>query len=288
MQINTHDYEHYRSLGFEGFIKLSDVERLSNLIPNVAGIFIIFDFDGSGEFLEIGTGAIFKGRNPNKSIDKLKELWINDTTVLLIDKASQRFKNQGLRKKIIRLIRFGRGFPTGNFYNGRSLTQRSNFLNLTVAWLPLNRDEVKNKYKELLTSFIFKHLTTPFATSELRQIKVKYQERITFLDGKSYDHSFYYRVDILPSIVDDEYGIFNIDKDGYMLPINWNGELPENVLRKRNRTKNQLPLIKKINGRDVLIKPLDIDRWMKEPNLCDYRESNNPTLLNCENELDWG
>ncbi|MBL0233809.1 MAG: hypothetical protein IPQ08_09100 [Chitinophagaceae bacterium] len=151
---NTLVIERYQSQGFEGFIKLSEFEKDANKIPNGPGLFMIIDFDGTGEFLETGGGAFFKGRNPNKPVNELKELWVNDSQVLLIEKASFRFKNQGLRKKISRLIKFCKGQPTGPFYNGRSLAQRSNFNNLTVAWLCLESSLVKEQYNNALIDFI--------------------------------------------------------------------------------------------------------------------------------------
>jgi hypothetical protein len=74
--------------GFLGFVKLEQLFVNGSLIPDIKGVYMILSINNKPtEFLDIGTGGHFKGKNPNISLPELRHIWVEETLVVYIGKA---------------------------------------------------------------------------------------------------------------------------------------------------------------------------------------------------------
>ena len=96
-----------KSDGFEGFISVENLMQSRKMIPSNSGVYIILRLkDSEPEFLEQGTGGFFKKkepRNPNVSIDELRDNWLPDEAIIYIGKATS------LKSRLGSYLRFGEG-----------------------------------------------------------------------------------------------------------------------------------------------------------------------------------
>lgn len=62
----TKEVETLRKDGFTGFVPVAELRGNSSILPDESGVYIVVrDQDRAPEFLPIGTGGFFKGKNPN-------------------------------------------------------------------------------------------------------------------------------------------------------------------------------------------------------------------------------
>jgi len=101
------------------------------MIPSNSGVYIILRLkDSEPEFLERGTGGLFKRtepRDPNVSIDELRDNWVPDEAIIYIGKATS------LKSRLGSYLRFGEGkFAT--HWGGRYIWQLKDSRELLVCW----------------------------------------------------------------------------------------------------------------------------------------------------------
>lgn len=149
--------------GFSGFVKLEHLFVNSSLIPDIKGVYMILCIKNkSPEFLEIGTGGHFKGKNPNISLTELKHNWVENTQVVYIGKAGGDDSKATLRSRLTQYFRFGQGKNVGH-YGGRLIWQIKNSKELLVCWKPLPNDDPRSVEAELIRDFVTKYKKRPFA-----------------------------------------------------------------------------------------------------------------------------
>jgi hypothetical protein len=123
---------------------------------------ILYCESDSPQFLPIGTGGFFKGRDPNISIQVLKQHWVENTCVIYIGKAGGEDSKSTLRSRLTQYFRFGQGKNVGH-YGGRLIWQIKNSKELLVCWKPLPNEEPRMVEAELIRSFIKVYNRRPFA-----------------------------------------------------------------------------------------------------------------------------
>jgi hypothetical protein len=157
-----------QKIGFRGFYTIADLTNKLDYVPNNKGVFVVLNlYKTKGEFLEKGTGAVFKGRNPNAEIKKLQLRWREDAIVLCISQAGSDFEATTLRRQIKRFIMFGNGQPTGSFFCGRYIWQISNAKELVIAWIVLpDERKCSELCFKLKNEFVIMYRQTPFASSD--------------------------------------------------------------------------------------------------------------------------
>ena len=76
--------------GFQGFVTVSELwSGEVSRIPAGKGVYMVVRAsETKPQFVEVGTGGHFKGKNPNISIEELKRNWIEGTCVIYIGKAT--------------------------------------------------------------------------------------------------------------------------------------------------------------------------------------------------------
>lgn len=124
-----------KAAGFEGFVPVEELwSRGTRGIPCEAGVYMVVRVsDMVPEFLEKGSGGHFKHRDPNVSLEELKQNWVNNTSVLYIGKAIS------LCDRIGSYLRFGKGKAAGH-YGGRYVWQLSDASALLFCWMTTPAD----------------------------------------------------------------------------------------------------------------------------------------------------
>lgn len=161
--LEFNDIATIRESGFLGFAKIHDLINNCSLIPNVKGVYMILCWDQTlAEFLSVGTGGHFKGRDPNISLAELQHHWIENTIVVYIGKAGGDDSKATLRSRLTQYFRFGQGKNVGH-YGGRLIWQLKNSKDLLVCWKPLLNEDPRSVEAELIRQFVNTYKKRPFA-----------------------------------------------------------------------------------------------------------------------------
>jgi hypothetical protein len=154
--MNFDDIDHIKKEGFSGFVKISDLFFDSSMLPDDKGVYFVLNVENRpGEFLTIGSGGYFKGKNPNVSLAELRSNWVEDTKVVYIGKATS------LKSRLRQYFRFGQGKNVGH-YGGRLIWQLKYSKDLVVCWKSLSMDP-REVEAQLIKLFISKYACRPFA-----------------------------------------------------------------------------------------------------------------------------
>jgi hypothetical protein len=156
--------EKLKSLGFEGFKSVQELNDNVTSIPAKAGVYIVLNLSKTiPEFLPIGTGGYFKNKNPNKGLDYLISKWIDNTHVVYIGKAGGTDNGSTLRSRLKLYLEFGTGKPVGH-YGGRLIWQIKNSSELIVCWKVVNAgDDPRQIEKQLIKDFEKQFERKPYA-----------------------------------------------------------------------------------------------------------------------------
>ncbi|MCM1311877.1 MAG: hypothetical protein NC252_03125 [Roseburia sp.] len=147
----------YKEDGFSGFIKVSDLRISSNIIPQSGGVYVVLRVsDDKPQFLEMGTGGHFKGKDPNVSIAELESNVIEGSSTMYIGKATS------LRKRLGQLLRFGVGANIGH-WGGRYLWQLADADDLLIAWKETPKTDPRTVEASMLSNYVNQYGRLPFA-----------------------------------------------------------------------------------------------------------------------------
>ena len=150
------DIEEIKKAGFTGFKKMGDLFLDSSTLPDSNGVYLILNIDNrAGEFLTVGSGGHFKGKNPNVSLEELKSNWVNNTKVVYIGKATS------LKSRLRQYFGFGQGKNIGH-YGGRLIWQLKYSKELVVCWKSLTTDP-REFEADLIQQFVKTFGCRPFA-----------------------------------------------------------------------------------------------------------------------------
>jgi GIY-YIG catalytic domain len=151
------DINEIKKAGFTGFKKMSDLFIDSSILPDNSGVYLVLNIDNKAEdFLTIGSGGYFKGKNPNVSINELKSNWVNNTKVVYIGKATS------LKSRVRQYLGFGQGKNIGH-YGGRLIWQIKYYKDLVVCWKSLSTQNPREFEASLIKLFVAKYNKRPFA-----------------------------------------------------------------------------------------------------------------------------
>jgi hypothetical protein len=150
------DIDELKKNGFIGFRKMSELFLDSSMLPDINGVYIVLNSENRpADFLTIGTGGFFKGKDPNVSLVELKSNWVENTKVVYIGKATS------LKSRLRQYFNFGQGKNVG-LYGGRLIWQLKYSNELLVCWKPLTSDP-REYEADLIRQFVFKFRKRPFA-----------------------------------------------------------------------------------------------------------------------------
>ena len=150
------DIYEIKEAGFTGFKKMGDLFLNSSMLPDCNGVYLVLNTDNRpGEFLTVGSGGHFKGKDPNISLSDLKSNWVDNIKVVYIGKATS------LRSRLRQYFSFGQGKNIGH-YGGRLIWQIKYSKDLVVCWKSLTTDP-REYEADLIRQFVTIYGCRPFA-----------------------------------------------------------------------------------------------------------------------------
>lgn len=150
--------EKLKEKGFKGFKTVKELRTSLVTVPEVKGVYVVIrDKESKPEFLEHGTGGFFKKKNPNISMEKLKDYWVDGTPIVYIGQTERE-----LKKRIEELIRLGQGKAVAH-WGGRIMWQLKDADELIIAWKELPDSDPKEVERNLLIDFKSIYCKLPFA-----------------------------------------------------------------------------------------------------------------------------
>lgn len=163
MEIDFSNTEYIKKAGFTGFKKIRELWFDHKSIPDSPGVYLVlYDGPKQPDFLTIGTGGHFKGKDPNVSLQVLKFNWVDSAKVIYIGKAGGEGKKATLQSRLKQYLKFGQGYDIGH-YGGRLIWQLKRSEDLVICWKPLLKDDPRSVEAELIQNFANHYGKRPFA-----------------------------------------------------------------------------------------------------------------------------
>lgn len=145
--------EDLRKAGFTGFIPVADLWRDRSAIPKSKGVYMVVrTAKGIPEFLEKGTGGLFKGKDPNVSPETLRANWVNGTCVVYIGQAGGGASSATLHSRLTQYLRFGQGKAAGH-RGGRHIRQLKDAADLLFCRKTLSEQDPDRVETALIETF---------------------------------------------------------------------------------------------------------------------------------------
>lgn len=145
---------HLEAVGFVGWHSWNELRAAGfELVPRTAGAYLVYRPSPTPpRFAPVGTGAYFKGRDPNVAIPVLKGKWVPGTHTVYLGKGHK------LRPRLKSYARFGTGERVAH-WGGRYIWQLADAAELLVAWRELDDDVATARDDEvgLLGQFMALH-----------------------------------------------------------------------------------------------------------------------------------
>lgn len=152
-----------RSAGFVGFSSVEELRRDPSAIPAQRGVYLLLrEEPGAPDFLEVGSGGFFKGKDPNVPVGVLEANWVTGTPVLYIGKAGDPGRGATLRSRLRQCLGFGAGKNVGH-WGGRYVWQLADAAQLKFAWCALADGHPSVVESSLIASFRRELGVRPFA-----------------------------------------------------------------------------------------------------------------------------
>ena len=154
-------------LARDGFLGFSTVKtlRLTRCaeVPAQPGVYVVLRRGFvAPQFLERGSGGLFKGKDPNVAISVLQLAWIATAMVVYVGKAGGGKPNAHLKKRIDLLIQFGSGANVAH-WGGRYLWQLADAEELILCWKPTPRSDPRSVKKAIISDFEATYGRRPYA-----------------------------------------------------------------------------------------------------------------------------
>ena len=160
--MNFKEIEEIKKEGFAGFKPMRELFKDSSVVPQERGVYMVINLSKEKEFLTVGTGGFFKGKNPNVSIQTLESNWVENSIVVYIGKAGGEGSGATLQSRLGQYFRFGQGKNVGH-YGGRLIWQLKNSADLVVCWKELPTEDPRTVKSELIREFVSQFSKRPFA-----------------------------------------------------------------------------------------------------------------------------
>lgn len=159
--------EEIKKQGFSGFKSVEEIRNNTSIIPKSKGVYLVLHPNYQKvDFLDIGTGGFFKGKNPNVTLENLKNNWVINSHIVYIGQAGGNGSANTLNKRIIQYINFGNGKNVGH-YGGRFIWQIKDNSKLIFAWKELPNENPSDVEKQLLSNYLNYYSMLPFANLKM-------------------------------------------------------------------------------------------------------------------------
>ena len=152
------------SEGFEGFVQVGQLraERCEQ-VPNAPGVYaLVRESPLPPEFMPRSTAPVYRGQQPSRPVDELKERWVPGAQVVYFGRACGPGVRSLLRQRVKRYLRFGQGRVVGH-WGGRFVWQLCDHAALRVAWKPAGDADPARIEADLQARFLRHYGALPFA-----------------------------------------------------------------------------------------------------------------------------
>lgn len=140
--MNFNNIDDINKAGFVGFKTMQELFADSSQLPSIKGVYLVLNLDTkTPSYLQVGTGGHFKGKNPNVTIQELKNNWVDKTIVVYIGKAGSDTSSATLKSRLKQYFGFGQGKNIGH-WGGRLIWQLATSNNLVVCWKTFKTQEL--------------------------------------------------------------------------------------------------------------------------------------------------
>ena len=160
--MNFNKKEDLKSYGFKGFKTVAELWSDKSCIPKSKGIYLVLNHSDDYDFILPGMGGFFKGRDPNITIEKLRNKIVPNSQVVYVGKAGRSSGASTLYSRINQYLRFGQSKKVGH-WGGRYIWQLKNHSELIFCWKETPNQEPRDVEKELLNLHIEQFGKIPFA-----------------------------------------------------------------------------------------------------------------------------
>jgi hypothetical protein len=161
--MNFCNIEEIKKNGFAGFKTVQFLWNDKSILPKQKGVYLVLNPDYKNtKFIFPGVGGFFKGKNPNVSMEELKENQVQDSLVVYIGKAGTADGKANLNKRLGQFLRFGQGKNVGH-WGGRYIWQLANHKDLIICWKVTEDEEPREIELRLIYEYLQKFHKLPFA-----------------------------------------------------------------------------------------------------------------------------
>ena len=161
--INFNNIESIKKHGFTGFKTISELWEDRSDMPKEKGVYLVLDPNfRKTEFIVPGVGGFFKGKNPNVSLEELKQKQVPGSLTVYIGKAGSPTGNATLFSRLGQYLRFGQGKNVGH-WGGRYIWQLKKHEDLIFCWKPTPNEDPREVEKELIKWYLDDFGKLPFA-----------------------------------------------------------------------------------------------------------------------------
>lgn len=161
--MDFNDIDDIKLNGFMGFKTIRDLWTDATDIPGIKGVYLVLTpTPDNPTFINPGVGGFFIGKDPNLTIDDLKDNWVTGSQVIYIGKAGSPTGQSTLKKRIKQCLRFGQGKNVGH-WGGRLIWQLTNHPSLTFCWQTTNGQDPRDVKRTLINDFVHQFDRRPFA-----------------------------------------------------------------------------------------------------------------------------
>lgn len=161
--MNFNDVNDIKKNGFSGFKTVNELWRDKSCIPKIKGVYLVINptYDKT-KFISPGVGGFFKGKDPNISIEELKNNLVENSQIVYIGKAGSPSGNATLNTRIGQYLRFGETKNIGH-WGGRLIWQLQNHADLIFCWKTTPKEDPREVEKQLLIAYLKQFSKRPFA-----------------------------------------------------------------------------------------------------------------------------
>lgn len=161
--MNFNNIELLTESGFKGFEPVKELWFDRSAIPKIKGVYLVINPSyQEADFIHPGVGGFFKNKDPNVSIDELRNNHVENSQVVYIGKAGSPTGKATLHSRLGQYLRFGQGKNVGH-WGGRLIWQLKNYEDLIFCWKASIDEDPREVEKRLLHLFENQFGSRPFA-----------------------------------------------------------------------------------------------------------------------------
>lgn len=161
--MNFNDISDIKKNGFNGFKSVAELWTDKTCIPKIKGVYLVINPSYPNTQFNIpGVGGFFKGKDPNVTLDVLKNNHVENSQVVYIGKAGSLTGQATLNSRLGQYLGFGKTKNVGH-WGGRLIWQLKNHSELIFCWKSTPLEDPREVEKQLLNKYIKQFGVRPFA-----------------------------------------------------------------------------------------------------------------------------